>query len=129
MWHVVYRTATGELVSVGTVVAETLADGLSSVAIGVQRPSGQWNPATLAFESVAQVKPPITKLTFLRRIPQGKRLQIREAAKTDQILADAMNLLDLAEDVSTEDTDTVQLVGYLQTNGYLTADEAAAVLA
>lgn len=129
-WYAVYNSTTGELVSVGTVIADVLPDGLSLVAIGESRPDGVWNPTTYAFDPAPpQPKASITKLAFLRRIPSVKRIAIREAAKTDPILDDAMGLLDLAEDVNTDDTDTVQLVGYLQMQGHLTAEEAAVVLA
>jgi hypothetical protein len=70
---------------------------------------------------------PITKLAFLRRFPTAKRIAIR--ASTDPIIVDAMALLDLAQDVIVNDPDTVMLVGYLQQQGFLTAEEAQGVLA
>lgn len=55
-WKAIYRTATGDLVSVGTVVSEKLPDGLASIDVGDTRPSGDWNPQTLAFEIPAAVE-------------------------------------------------------------------------
>lgn len=127
-WYAIH-TAAGELVSVGTTVADPLPDGLTALAVGDDKPSGAWNAETLSFDPVAGAPEPLTKLAFLRRIPAEKRIAIRAAAKADPILEDAMGLLDLAEDVSVTDPDTVQLVGYLQAQGFLTADEASGVLA
>lgn len=71
---------------------------------------------------------PITRLEFLRRIPAQVRIAIRQAAATDPVLADALQLLDLAQDVRLDDPDTLAFVGYLQQRGHLTAEQAATVL-
>lgn len=71
---------------------------------------------------------PITRLAFMRRFPTEKRIAIREAAKVDPVLGDAMSLLDLAQDVDLDDGDTQRLVGYLQTLGLISADDAALIL-
>lgn len=73
-------------------------------------------------------KQPITRLAFLRRFPAEARIAIRAAATTDPVLADAMSLLDLAEDVLTDDPDTLRLIGYCQQQGLLTAAQAAVIL-
>lgn len=70
----------------------------------------------------------LTKYQFLSRMPAQKRIAIRAAAKTDPIIEDAMMMLDLAEEVLTSDPMTIQLVGYLNMMGYLTQEEAAAML-
>jgi hypothetical protein len=71
---------------------------------------------------------PITRLAFMRRFPTEKRIAIREAAKTDPVLNDAMALLDLAQDVDLDDVDTRRLVSYLQALGLITADDVAVIL-
>ena len=71
---------------------------------------------------------PITRLEFLRRIPAQVRIAIRQAAAVDPVIADGLQLIDLAEEIRTDDPDTVALVGYLQQQGYLTTAQAAAVL-
>ena len=50
-WKAIYRSDTGELVSVGTVVADPLPDGLSIVTLSEDRPTGDWNPQTLTFDT------------------------------------------------------------------------------
>ena len=71
---------------------------------------------------------PISRLEFLRRIPAAARIAIRQAAATDPVLADALQLLDLAESVRLDDPDTVILVGYLRQQGHLTDAQAAVVM-
>ena len=74
-------------------------------------------------------KIPITRLTFLRRIPQAKRVDIREHAKTDAILSDALDLLDAAEDINTDDPDTVAMIGYCVSLGLLSIEDQTNILA
>ena len=68
---------------------------------------------------VAKVYGRLTKLEFLRKFTAAERIQIREAAKVDPIIFDAMDLLDLAEFISLQDQDTMNLVGYLAQQGIL----------
>jgi hypothetical protein len=77
---------------------------------------------------VVPLPAPITKLAFLRRFTSAQRIAITAARATDPVIGDAMNLLDLADDVSTIDPETIQLVGYLQSQGLLDAASAAAIL-
>jgi hypothetical protein len=97
--------------------------------VGSEGPGYIYNGTTFAAPApVVQPKQPITKLEFLRRFPTMKRIAIREASKTDAILGDAMALLDLAQDISVEDSDTVMLVGYCVQQGFLTQAEAGVIL-
>ena len=77
----------------------------------------------------APVRVELTRYQFLARIPTPKRIAIRAAAKEDPIIEDAMMMLDMATGVFVDDPMTVGLVTYLQAAGFLSAEEAAAVLA
>lgn len=74
-------------------------------------------------------KVPISVLTFLRRFPQAKRIAIR--ASHDPIIDDFLALLDSTRksEVELDDPDTIAGVGYLVSQGLLTEEEAAEVLA
>lgn len=50
-WHAVYRTATGELVSVGTVLADPMPAGLSVLSLAGEPDAAthEWDAALLAF--------------------------------------------------------------------------------
>jgi hypothetical protein len=88
-----------------------------------------WDGQTFTPPSpVQRERQSMTKYQFLLRMPAGKRIAIRAAAKTDPIIEDAMMMLDLAEEVFADDPMTIQLVGYLQLEGYLTEQEAGAML-
>ena len=89
---------------------------------------GQVFTAPVIPEAVVERKG-LTKFQFLARLPTPKRIAIRAAAKTDPIIDDAMQMLDIAEEVFMDDPMTVQLVGYLMQQNYLSAEEAAAMLA
>jgi hypothetical protein len=46
-WHAIYETVSGQLVSVGQVVAEPLPDGLTDLVLTDQPPDTQmWDPVT-----------------------------------------------------------------------------------
>lgn len=74
-------------------------------------------------------KTPITKLTFLRRMTSAQRIAIRQEASTDPILADAMQMLDAAEDISTQDPDTIALVQYCAFKGLIAESDVPRILA
>lgn len=98
-------------------------EGLA-VGIGDTWDGTQYVPAAPAPTAPA----PITRLDFLRRFPAPARIAIRQAAATDPIIADALQLLDLAQEVRLDDPDTLAFTGYLVQVGLLTADERAAIL-
>lgn len=71
-----------------------------------------WHPGSLAFLRYPQ-KDTLTKLEFLRRFTQAERIAIREFAKTDVLIDDFMQLLDIAEFIDTSDQDTNNALQYL----------------
>lgn len=72
---------------------------------------------------------PLTRLEFLRRFTMEQRIALRETAKTNAVLADAMDLLYRAEDIRTDDPDTVAMINYCVSLGLLTSGDAANILA
>lgn len=74
------------------------------------------------------VKTVITRLEFLRRMPFQKRVELRQAASSDPILADAMGMLDMADQVDTRSADAQSMIGYCVQKGYFTVAEAAVIL-
>jgi hypothetical protein len=76
--------------------------------------------------------PPIRwlhKAILLQRIPAQKRIAIRGAEASDPIIADFMFLLTQSEDVDLDNDNLVAGLGYLVTQGLLSADDVAAVRA
>lgn len=71
-----------------------------------------WHPGSLAFLKYPQ-KETLTKLEFLRRFTQTERIAIREFAKTDVLIDDFMQLLDIAEFIDPSDQDTNNALQYL----------------
>lgn len=71
-----------------------------------------WHPGSLAFLKYPQ-KDTLTKLEFLRRFTQAERIAIREFAKTDVLIDDFMQLLDIAEFIDPSDQDTNNALQYL----------------
>lgn len=127
MWYAIHDSA-GRLLSLGTSEPDKLDEGQSFVAVGEELPAGTWNPQALAFDAPVVVAAPLTRLQFLRRIPPERRIAIRNAAASDPLLTDALQLLDMAEEVRVDDPDTLRLVGYLQHRGLLGTAEAQALL-
>ena len=69
---------------------------------------------------------PITRLDFLRRFTAAQRIAIRSA--NDPIIADALQMLDLASDVSLDDPDLLMFVGYLEQQGFTGPADTARIL-
>lgn len=77
----------------------------------------------------APVSRTLTKLEYLRRFTQQERVGIRTAAKTEPVLEDYLALLDLAQEVSLDDPDTVAAVTLLELSGLIAQGRAAEILA
>ena len=90
-----------------------------NIELGDQYQNGEW---VLAPRPVL----PLTRLEFLRRFTSAERIAIR--ASTDPVVVDFLSLLDAAQEVRTDDADTVAGIGYLATTGLLAAERAAEIL-
>lgn len=70
--------------------------------------------------------PAMSKLAFLRRFTAAERIAIR--ASPNPVVVDFMGLLDLADEVRTDDPDTSQGVQYLEVLGLLSPGRAVNIL-
>lgn len=92
----------------------------------------KWGPGDLydgaAFSKAPRlVQPvPLTRLEFLRRFTPQQRISIR--ASNDPVIQDGMGLLDLAQEVRVDDTDTVYFVNYLAQQNLITQADADRIL-
>ena len=69
---------------------------------------------------------PISRLDFLRRFTAQQRISIRET--DDPIIKDALQMLDLAEQIELDDQDTVFFVNYLVTQNLITEEDSLRIL-
>jgi hypothetical protein len=74
-----------------------------------------WTPPV----PVVQPPVPLTRYEFLTRFTMPQRIAIREAAKTDPVIADAMGMVDIAAEVQLDSPDTQMFVGYLAQQGLI----------
>lgn len=72
-WFAVWRQTDGELVSVGTSVADPLPAGLGVTNLGDNPPTGVWNKVTHQFDPSAPLKPIISKRDFWKRFTDTER--------------------------------------------------------
>ena len=70
----------------------------------------------------------LTKLEYLRRFTSAERVAIRAAAKMEPVLEDYMSLLELAEEINTQDSDTIAAVQMLESVGLISAGRANEIL-
>ena len=69
---------------------------------------------------------PVSRLEFLRRFTAQQRISIRAA--NDPVIVDALQLLDLAEDVNLQDPDVGYFVNHCASQGYITQADADRIL-
>ena len=85
----------------------------------------EWTPdAPVA----APVNRTLTKLEYLRRFTVEERVAIRAAAELNPVLADYLQLMELAQDINTGDADTIAAVTLLEQAGLIAAGRANEVL-
>lgn len=70
----------------------------------------------------------LTPLQYLRRFSLSERVAIREAAKTDFVVEDLMDMLDRAQEINTADMDTIAGTHYLEHVGLIDPGRADEVL-
>lgn len=90
-----------------------------------------WHPGSLTFLKHPSVvnKNGLTKLEFLRRFTQMERISIREFAKTDMLIDDFMQLLDIAEFIDIKDIDTSNALQYLAYKTIINPNRIGEILA
>lgn len=70
----------------------------------------------------------LTKLEYLRRFTVDERVAIRAAAASNPLLADYLQLMELATEIDTADPDTVSAVTMLEQAGLIDAGRAEEIL-
>ena len=87
----------------------------------------EWDRGGLGFKlkSTSRI---ITKLAYLRRFTSQERVTIRAAAKAEPVLEDYMALLELSEEISLDDPDTIAAVTMLEMAGLIASGRAAEIL-
>ena len=70
----------------------------------------------------------LTKLEYLRRFTVDERVVIRAAAEQNAVLADYLQLMELAQDINTSDADTIASVTMLEQAGLIAAGRAQEIL-
>lgn len=69
------------------------------------------------------------KSIFLQRLPAAVRIAIRTASKTDVLIEDFLDVLYATDQVDLDNANMIAGIGYLESEGLLTSDQAAALLA
>jgi hypothetical protein len=69
-----------------------------------------------------------TAYEFLTRFTQQERANLREAAKTDPLVADFSQLLGAAQEVISDDPVTLQAMDYLVYAGYITNQRRSEIM-
>ncbi len=85
----------------------------------------EWTPDA---PIVAPVNHTLTKLEYLRRFTVEERVAIRAAAAQNPVLADYLQLMELAQEINTGDADTVAAVTMLEQAGLIAAGRAQEIL-
>ncbi len=92
-------------------------------------PLEQFNHIRQKEVEAAPVPRTITKLEYLRRFTVEERVAIRAAAEQNPVLADYLQLMELAQEINLDDPDTVAAVQLLEQAELIAAGRAAEVLA
>lgn len=71
----------------------------------------------------------VTKLEYLRRFTGQERVTIRTVAKTNPVLEDYLAMLEIAQDINLDDSDTIGAVSMLEGAGLIAMGRAAEILA
>lgn len=74
-------------------------------------------------------KPPMTRFEFLSRLTTQQRIAIRTSALSDPILQDALSMLDCAQEISTSNQFTIDMINYCVYKGLLTEQDTITILA
>ena len=118
--YVVQQRESGEVVHAYTADAPTEF---------VEYPFSLFNHTLQKPEPPAPTERAITKVAYLRRFTTDERVGIRTAAKTSAVLEDYLSMMELAEEISLDDPDTIAAVQMLESAGLIAAGRAAEVLA
>lgn len=133
-WFAVWKTSNGELVSVGTVVASPLPNGLATTDLGANPPIGVWNDVTHVFDAGQTLKAVLSLKDFAQRFTTAEReslwnMQANGTAPQKQKLGAFRQYLSDAGSVDLNDAYIVASVNLMESAGVLAAGRAAVILA
>ena len=90
-------------------------------------PGDLYDGANFSKAPVVALPPgPVSRLEFLRSFTAAQRIAIRAA--NDPVIVDALQLLDLAEEINLQDSDVIFFVNYCASQGYITTADADRIL-
>lgn len=132
MWYAVYRSDSGALVSVGTVLADPLPEGLE-VREYADWPVGAWDAETRSF--VIQPPPPVvlSRIDFVRRFEVAEREALKEmllngTAVQKRRVGAFVDYLGYSDEVSLGDSYIIDSVGLMEAVGLIGPGRADEVL-
>lgn len=135
-WIAVWRTADGELISVGTAdaIANPLPGGLSTTDVGPDAPTGVWNKATRTFDAAAVLKPVLSLKAFWQRFTQVERetlwdMQANGTANQKKKLGAFKDYMQACGVADLNDAYVQSSVNLMETSGVIGAGRAAVILA
>lgn len=85
----------------------------------------EWTPGAPVVERASRT---MTQLEYLRRFTVEERVAIRAAAPANPVLADYLQLMELAQDINTGDPDTIAAVTMLEQAGLIALGRAQEIL-
>lgn len=131
MIYVACNVQTGDLLQVSAEAISVSGHPLMVKTFDMPMPDmtkWEWDRGGLSFKPKSQERH-LTKLQYLRRFTSMERVTIRQAAKAEPALEDYLAMLELAEDISLDDADTVAAVNMLELAGLIAPGRAAEILA
>lgn len=126
-WHAVYNVSTGKLVSIGTVVADQLPEGLASQVLGESKPVGNWNAATHVFDAVVEETVMLPQ-DFMGLFTIAEETAIRNRAMTDANMVTFLARVERARTVTFSHPDTISGMDYCVAMGIITAERKTEIL-
>lgn len=127
IWHAVYNLSTGNLVSVGTVVADPLPEGLASQALGEVKPLGNWDAVTRVFVPVVE-EIVMQPQEFMALFTLAEETAIRTRAMTDANMVTFLARVERARTVSLTHPDTIAGMDYCVALGDITPERKTEIL-
>lgn len=125
MTYAVYDTATGTLISTGDVVANPLPAGMSVTTVAST--NGVWNTSTHVFDQAPVIKPPIPKVTIIKRMTVTEFQGFKTS--TDPQIEYFWEMFRAADMVDPNDTATQNGFAYATSIGILASGRTAQILA
>jgi len=132
MWYAIYKIDTGELCSIGSVVADVLPVGMASVDLGADKPdleALEWNVQSKSFSPKVVTEKIITREEFIDRFTNEEFENILELSISNKSIAGLVKKLDYKGSVNLASEKTIAGINALEAAGILAVGRAAVVLA